>query len=434
MPTRRAVIPLVVLFAVVSVVLASTIPTSAASKYKVLGRVCCLPYGTLALDASGNLYGTSSAGGSGRYGGCENAGCGTVFELVRGTNGNWTKRVLHNFDGADGIGPSAGLIFDAAGNLYGTTGAGGDLQCALGYGCGTVFELSPGADGKWTEKTLYRFTGQGDGGFPEAGLVLDSAGNLYGTTYEGGDLGTVCYDAPIGGCGTVFELVPGNNAQWTETVLYQFTGTDGDGAYPLAGLIFDASGNLYGTTSQGGGAGGCGCGSVFQLIPGAGGTWTENVLHRFSGKDGYSPRASLILDAAGNLYGTTAFGGAACKAGFCGTVFELTPGAHGEWSETILRSFYKQRSPVSPLIFDATGNLYGTTDYGGKYSSEGIVFELAPGANGVWSEKTLHSFGKTNDGAHPQAGLIADTTGNFYGITSISGNGSDDGVVFEITQ
>jgi uncharacterized repeat protein (TIGR03803 family) len=227
MPTRRAVIILVGLFTVVSGILTTTIPASAASKYKVLGRICCLPYGTLTLDASGNLYGTSLAGGSGKYAGCSNQGCGTVFELMRGANGNWTKRVLHNFDGADGVYPVAGLVFDAAGNLYGTTGTGGDLNCDPPYGCGTVFELSPGANGKWKEKTLYRFTRKGDGGVPEAGLVLDSAGNLYGTTLYGGSVDL----------GTVFGLAPGNNGQWTETVLYEFTGTSGDRAYPQAGLI-----------------------------------------------------------------------------------------------------------------------------------------------------------------------------------------------------
>jgi uncharacterized repeat protein (TIGR03803 family) len=157
------------------------------------------------------------------------------------------------------------------------------------------------------------------------------------------------------------------------------------------------------------------------------------VLYRFSGKDGAQPEASVIFDAAGNLYGTTAFGGAGCRTGTCGTVFELTPGANGKWTETLLHSFYKDKRPESTVTFDAAGNLYGTTEDGGEYNA-GIVFELTPGANGVWSEKILHSFGRGNGGSSPHAGLILDAAGNLYGITIDSVDGRDHrGVVFEIT-
>src|ERR1022692_2364418 len=255
------------------------------------------------------------------------------------------EKVLHNFnhDGTDGWRPEAGLIFDAAGNLYGTTSQGGSSAV------GAVFELTPAAGGTWTEKVLHSFLNDGtDGVNPVAGLIFDGAGNLYGTTYQGGTYGD----------GTVFELTPAAGGTWTEQVLHNFNYDSTDGAGPHAGLIFDAAGNLYGTAASGGTYS---YGTAFELTPAAGGTWTEKVLWNFgSGADGSYPQGGLIFDAAGNLHGTTTSGGAHGP----GTVFELMPAGGGTWSERVVHSFGNGADgsgPYAGLIFDAAGNLYGTT-------------------------------------------------------------------------
>jgi uncharacterized repeat protein (TIGR03803 family) len=209
------------------------------------------------------------------------------------------EKVLYNFgNGTDGVAPQAGLVMDAAGNLYGTTYNGGT------YNYGTVFELTPAAGGGWTEMVLHNFNNDGvDGAYPHAGLIFDAAGNLYGTTHSGGTHNASCSND----CGTVFELTPSAGGTWTEKVLYDFYSIRTDGAFPASSLIFDGAGNLYGTTIFGG-ASGAGNGTVFELTPAAGGGWTERVLYSF-GADGIWPYAGLIFDAAGNLYGTTSFGG-----------------------------------------------------------------------------------------------------------------------------
>ena len=365
------------------------------------------PYAGLIFDAAGNLYGMTGRGGTSRY--------GTVFELTPAAGGTWTEKVLWRFSaGTDGGYPYGDLILDGAGNLYGTTSVGGT------YGNGTVFELTPAAGGTWTEKVLYSFN-YTDGAIPRAGLIFDGAGNLYGTTSGGG---TSQY-------GTVFELTPAAGGTWTEKVLWSF-GSGTDGATPYAGLIFDPAGNLYGTTLQGGTHGGTGRGgTVFELTPAAGGTWTEKVLWSFdSGTDGANPVADLIFDGAGNLYGTTSDGG---TYGYRGTVFELTPAAGGTWTEQVLWSFGSGTDgayPRSTLIFDAAGNLYGTTSNGGT-SSYGAVFELTPAAGGAWTEQVLWSFGSGTDGIFPYPGLIFDGAGNLYG-TTYAGGAYNYGTVFEI--
>ncbi len=337
------------------------------------------PAAGLVSDVAGNLYGTTSSGGTYGY--------GTVFELTPAAGEGWTEQVLHRFNSTDGDGPVAGLLFDAAGNLYGTTSSGGT------YGYGTVFELTPAADGSWAEKVLHSFAGYPtDGNFPNSGLIFDTVGNLYGTTPYGGANDCVDYGYPSG-CGMVFELTPTLGGVWTEQVLYNFNNNGTDGHYPDAGLIFDAAGNLYGTTDRGGGADTCigGCGTVFELTrsphsPNAvGRRWTEQVLHTFNADtaDGANPVASLIFDAAGNLYGTTLAGGPYdCVEGFgCGTVFELTPAAGGGWTEQVLYNFAGYPTdgswPYAGLIFDAVGNLYSTTNAGGDYNA-GTVFEITP--------------------------------------------------------
>ena len=343
--------------------------------------------------------------------------------------------MLHSFgEGTDGIYPAAALIFDAEGNLYGTTNLGGIHPCQ-GAGCGTVFELSPREDGGWTEKVLHSFGRGTDGNYPQAGLIMDAAGNLYGTTLYGG------YNpCPWGGgCGTVFELSPREDGGWTERVLHNFNYnaySEFGGAYPKAGLIFDAAGNLYSTTSGGGGyiCQGSGCGTVFELSPTEGGGWAEKDLRDFcSCGEGTNPVAGLIMDTAGNLYGTVGEGG----MGGGGAAFELTLQADGSWSETNVYYFSYDHGggpdgayPNASLIFDAAGNLYSTTKQGGVHDT-GTVFELTPTDGGTWSEKVLHSFGDGTDGFYPLANLILDAGGNLYSTTSAGGI-HGDGAVFEI--
>jgi len=254
------------------------------------------PYGGLVLDAAGNLYGCTIFGGVGTN--------GTVFKLTHGASG-WTEQILYQFSGGnDGAQPYSPLIFDTAGNLYGTAQRGG------AHALGTVFELKPTSGGGWSETTLYSFAGGTDAEFPTAGLVFDTAGNLYGTASGG-----------VYAAGAIFKLTPQSGGGWTESVLYSFAGGT-DGSIPAGSLVFDVADNLYGVTSEGGGTGcgGSGCGTVFELSSSTG--WTETILHSFrGGRDGEVPEAGPILDAAGNLYGTTDEGG----ADGAGIAFEVRP-------------------------------------------------------------------------------------------------------------
>ncbi len=380
--------------------------TGAAAEEKVLhsfnsnGTDGIHPQALLIFDAAGNLYGTTSQGGS--------SSAGMVFELTPAGGGTWTEKVLYSFHGgADGSSPRAGLIFDAAGNLYGTTYNGGTNFA------GTVFELTPAGGGTWTEKVLLSFGNDVDGSNPQGELIFDGAGNLYATTKNGGGPN----DA-----GTVFELTPAGGGTWTEKVLYSFSG-GADGSDPFGGLIFDAAGNLYGTTYQGGSSR---VGTAFELTPAAGGTWTEHVLHNFgTGTDGSGPQAGLTFDGAGNLYGTTNGGGTYNH----GTVFELMPAGGGNWTESVAHSFGNGTdgaAPAAGLLLDGAGNLYGTTYSGGSYGG-GTVFRL--NAQGL---VLLHSFSGT-DGANPVAGLVLDAAGNLYGTTYSGGDFVSYGTVFEIT-
>lgn len=358
------------------------------------------PAAGLVFDTAGNLYGTTTAGGSHGY--------GTVFELTRAAGGKWEEKVLHNFNhGPDGFEPAATLIMDGAGNLYGTASGGG-----RGY-AGLVFELAPDTDGNWRDNVLYLFDLEGA---PLAGVIQDSAGNLYG---PGG----------AGGNGTVFELTPTTDGPWTEKVLHNFNDNGTDGFYPKGDLLLGASGNLYGTTEYGGAGD---YGTIYELKPEAGGSWAERILYNFSnnGTDGYYPTANLIADRMGNLYGvTTGFGE------FGATVFELTRSADGSWTESVLHSFVDNGSdgygPSGPLIFDGSGNLYGTTGLGGAKRG-GTVFELSPISGGIWNETILHNFdSNASDGLYPYSSLVFDARGNLYGTTS-QGGANGTGTVFEI--
>jgi len=340
------------------------------------------PVGSVVLDSAGNLYGTTESGGS--------AGYGVVYRLD--TAGNLI--LLHTFaGGVDGADPQAGLLLDAAGNLYGTTADGGFR------GAGVVFKVD--AAGQYS--VLYTFTGGQDGSHPYAALTSDSAGNLYGTTLEGGGWSY----------GTVFKL----DAAGAETVLYAFTGRT-DGGEPYGGVILDAAGNIYGTAATG--EPGVDEGVVYELDPAG----QETVLYTFmGGMAGTRPDSGVILDAAGNLYGTTYFGGAAAA----GTVykFDMHTGR-----ETVLHSFGGPADgafPMDSVVVDSSGNLYGTTTYGGS-SNAGVVFKL----DSSGAETILHNFTGGEDGASPEAGLTLDSAGNLYG-TTVYGGAANAGVVFKVS-
>ncbi len=347
------------------------------------------PDAGLFRDAAGTLYGTTQYGGTA-------GGYGTVFQL----DPNGDESVLYSFAGTpDAEDPYAGLIRDKAGNLYGTTIYGG-----TNGGYGTVFKLAP--DGK--ETVLYSFAGTPDGTDPYGGLVRDGAGTLYGTTIFGGT---------AGGFGTVFKL----NAAGKLTLLHSFSGTP-DGEDPYGGLVRDSSGNLYGTSLYGGNAGGYG--TVFKVNKAG----KLTLLHSFSGTpDGVNPRDGLVRDKAGNLYGTTIYGG---TGGGYGTVFKLSPAG----KLTLLHSFSGNPDGVNPyarLARDSAGNLYGTTFYGGTFGY-GTVFKVSKAGKLT----LLHSFNYAPDGGNLIGGLVLDKAGNLYGTTSAGGDTSCGfsgcGTVFEI--
>ncbi|MGA2593138.1 MAG: choice-of-anchor tandem repeat GloVer-containing protein [Bryobacteraceae bacterium] len=368
-------------------------------------------YAGLVLDAAGNLYGAAESGG--RY------GFGIVYKLSPGSGGAWTETVLYSFRGGhDGASPHATLAWDSAGNLYGTTVSGGG-STACGGGCGVVYRLTPSSGG-WTETVLHRFAGGADGLVPYPGVVIDTAGNVYGATLGGG----------AGTLGTVYELAPGSGT-WTHSVLHSFTGTP-DGSTLYATPVLDSAGNLYGTTYTGGTHN---KGTVFTITSAAGGGWTERVLYSFKGgSDGANPMAPVTFDQNGNLYGTTEAGGTAN----CGTAYRLTPNQTGAWSESVLHTFLgvtvQDGENPNGLIFDTHGNLFGTS-LGGGVDNPGTIFELSPMPDGSWMETVLYSFTAGLDGAYPSAGLTMDAAGNLYGTTLWGGPSGDTtgGVAFEYT-
>jgi len=374
-----------------------------------------LPNGGVILDSAGNLYGTTVYGGDHRPYNCQAnpgyypPGCGVVFKLTPTEHGPWTETVLYTFTGgADGNEPDSKLTFDSQGNLYGTTGIGGNLSCGS-YGCGVVFKLTPTEEGPWTESVLYSFNNGTDGGFPIlGGVTFDAQGNLYGVATNGGDLSVSCFGSP--GCGVVYQLAPTPSGPWTETVLHAFTGGT-DGASPQFGVTLDFFGNVYGSTQYGGDTNGSNClgGYGFGAPPGCGvvyelaqtqGVWNDTPLYAFTGgADGALGGGPLLLDWAGNLYGLASYGGDLsasnpdCYLGNqqagCGVVFKLTYAWQGPWTESVLYTFTggaDGASPLGNLLLDWGGNLYGMADYGGNDADCGgngcgVVFELRPRPN-----------------------------------------------------
>jgi uncharacterized repeat protein (TIGR03803 family) len=422
----QTVLTFAVLLAVSSAATAQEISAAATARESVLYRFRgggdgSVPLAGLLRDAFGSLYGTTSKGGGSNF--------GTVFELNPPAKGQtrWTEIVLHWSRGpavGDAADFQAGLATDAAGVLYGTSALGG-------LGDGTVFQvIEVGA----TEKLLYRFLDGFDGDTPVAGLIRDPHGVFYGTTQGGGGLGR----------GTVFSLTPPARprTKWTEQVLHRFSGGLKDGRNPQSVLLMHGA-TLYGTTVAGGPGD---FGTVFQLTPPAarGTGWTEKLLYIFKGgTDGAFPMAGLIIDARGALYGTTLGGGnSTCNANGCGTVFKLSPPAARTnlWTETVLYRFRGGTDgfgPLAGLLAGAKGVLYGTTGFSGTGCECGTVFELAPPAAGrrVWTETVLYRFRGGTDGARPAAGLVADAKGVLYGTTQEGGTGCDDagcGTVFKV--
>src|ERR1700722_14460723 len=357
------------------------------------------PLAGLTIDKAGDLFGTAQNGGA--------AGYGTIFKLKR-AGSRFTFHVLHTFaSGNDGADPEARVVPGPTGRLYGTTAAGGG-------GGGTVFELGvPMKHDLHQEHALYRFTSGGNGYQPSTGdLAFDAAGHVYGTTSYGGSYSN----------GTVFELSRSKSGGWQETVLYTF-GAPGDGAGPVAGVMLDGSGNLYGTTSAGGNAGD---GTVFELQRGGSG-WSEHVLYNFQGQnDGLTPYAGLTFDAAGNLYGAATNGGV--NGG--GTIFELVRGSGGWTFEPVYSTpGWGVSGPFRTPVVDAHGDIFGTTHCDGA-NSQGSVFELTPSPSG-WQYTALHDFTGGSDGGFVFSPPAFDAHGNIFGTTQIGGSGN--GVVWEVS-
>jgi uncharacterized repeat protein (TIGR03803 family) len=404
-----SVVPIVLLMSAIfaagkETVLHSFVGTSAISPDAVI------------FDRNGNLYGTTFQGG---VQDCSpQNGCGTVFKLVRTSKG-WRYQLLYTFQGGfDGANPSGGLVFDSAGNLYGTTIWGGAVNA------GTVFELKP-SKGGWTESIIHSFGQGSDGSNPRGGLTLDSAGNLYGTAWDQGAYGG----------GAVYKLAHSKSG-WNESIIYDFGVSSHDGVLPVGRVIFNASGDIYGATQVGGSAG---LGTVFKLSRSNRG-WMESVIHSFvGGNDGDWPEAGLIFDSVGNLYGTTVYGGGSGLCGFgCGTVFQLKPKSSGGWTTSIIHAFGLGKDGATPFVslaLDSAGNFFGTT-WGGGADGDGTVFKLTPSSGRHWKESVVHMFTAGRDGGQPQSSVVFDAAGNVYGCTFDGGatkGENGDGVVFKIT-
>ena len=417
---RSATLAQVLTVVAIAIILAPV--AHAGAKYKVLhafgsGSDGAIPSGPLTLGEKGDLYGSTGAGGGL---GCDGYGCGTIFQLTRQANGAWGERSLHDFaDNGDSADPKGNLVLDTAGNLYGTLNG-------AGTGQGALFELSRGSSG-WNLSLFWEHEEF------SPGLLLNKAGDLYGF------FGAGEYQA-----GAVGVLSRGSKG-WNYALLYSFGGHGGGNGWdPEFPLSWDAQGNLYGTTLYGGNSyssghmkfcpDGSGCGVAFQMTPNSDGTWTYHVLHRFANykNDGRNPGGGLVVDASGNAYGVTVYGGVDGN----GTVFEFTPSSDGHWKQTVLYDFPNCADgclPGNTIVFDKAGDLYGTANGGvadcGGYTC-GVIFKLTPQTGGRWKYSVVHKFNGA-DGGFPY-GAILDDKGNLYGTTQAFGK-YNAGVAFEIT-
>jgi len=400
--------------ATLAVALLLAMPTSArcAVKYKVLhnfgaGSDGSFPYGPLAFDRKGNLYGVTIGGGDGCRG-----GCGTVFKLTPRTKGAWREAILYNFPGGDYSYPGGVLALDRASDIYGTM---------AGYE-GGVFELSPSSDGYSFSALYTRAAGPG--------LLMDELGNLYGKIGPGQLK-----------AGAIGELSRGSGG-WTYTQLYSFCSGNScpDGVDPPTPPIWDGKGNMFGTTTAGGIYKGCGtytsgCGVIYEMTPNGDGAWTYHVLHRFldnSSKDGQTAYSGLVMNKAGNFYGATDGGGPHDQ----GTIFKFAY-VGGRWQETILYDFpdcAKGCGVEGTLALDKFGNLCGTAGGGtgscGGYAC-GVVFKLPPQKNGKWKYSVLYDLTSEGGGFQPFYGVILDGKGHLFGVTSQFGK-YGGGTAFEI--
>ncbi|MGB9473436.1 MAG: choice-of-anchor tandem repeat GloVer-containing protein [Candidatus Udaeobacter sp.] len=359
----------------------------------------------LETDSAGNIYGTTVLGGD--------FGSGTVFQLSPTPNG-WVHAVLYSFTGGtDGGEPYKGVTLDRDGNLYGTAVTGGSGSCE--GGCGVIYKLT-NIKGTWTQKVVHAFTGGDDGSGPGSRVTVDRAGNIYGMTPTGG----------ANGLGTIYKIGPLSSGALTFKVIHAFTG-GADGSSGSAGRMILRDGHLYGAATTGGSNG---SGVIFQLTPKALGGWDFQTIYTFQGQpDGSFPYGALLFDDSGNIYGTTYYGG----ANGIGAVYKLSPQAVGEWTEEVIYSFQQGtdgNSPISNLVFDKNGNLYGTTSEGGLGS--GAIFKLAPTGGGNWTETVVHAFAGPPDGGFSYNGMVVDVFGNFYGAT-VHGGENDDGSIYKFT-
>ena len=358
----------------------------------------------LETDSAGNIYGTTVLGGD--------FGSGTVFQLTPTPNG-WVHTVLYSFTGGvDGGEPYKGVTLDRDGNLYGTAVTGGSGNCE--GGCGVIFKLT-NTKGTWTQKVVHAFTGGDDGSGPGSRVTVDRAGNVYGMAPTGGAYGL----------GTIYRIRPPSSGALTFKVIHAFTGGV-DGSSGSAGRMVLRDGRLYGAATTGGSNG---SGVVFELTPKALGEWNFKTIYTFQGQpDGSFPYGALLFDPSGNIYGTTYYGG----ANGIGAVYKLSPQPVGEWTEDLIYSFQQGpdgNSPISNLVFDKAGNLYGTTSEGGLGS--GTIFKLSP-VGGNWTETVVHAFEGPPDGGFAYNGMVVDVFGNFYGAT-VHGGENNDGSVYKFT-
>lgn len=409
-----------------------------------------VPFTGVTLDKNGNVYGTTASGGN-LSGNCSSNGCGVVYEIVHSADGTWSDRTIYDFAGGstDGAFPDGLLTFDSRGHIFGTTAYGGSGSCNQGEypGCGTVFELVHNPTGGWTESVIYNFQGGNDGAWPTSSVTFDAQGNMYGTTSLGGGTAPCITSSEPTGCGTVFELSPNGSGGWTESIIYSFKGGM-DGLEPSSGVTFDGAGVFFGLT--GGGGFSCAqylsgetCGTVFKLRHTATG-WVKSTPYRFKGgSDGFTPLGNLVVDASGNLYGGTYFGGISSPKFGNGTVFELTPNGSGGWNESVLYRMTGLEDGgyvANGVVLDAAGNIYGIAFGGGTSGQDaggGTAFKLSLGSGG-WTETTLAAFPGGTGGQLSYGGPALNASGNVYG-TLISGGATSTlcpdgcGVVFEVT-